>query len=159
MFVYRISKKEYINDLSGIGAGLHGGRWNPKGLNLVYTSGSIALASLEFMVHNYHLLKTTTVCLAKIKIASNTQVTAYPLKNLPADWNGPLGNQGITQSVGKEFYLKGKEYVLKVPSAIIPGEFNYLLNPQHQEHKQTEVVNVINPFVFDQRLIDLCTDI
>ncbi len=155
MFVYRISKEEYINDLSGIGAGLHGGRWNPKGLNMVYTSGSIALASLEYLVHNYHLLSTTTVCLAKIKIGTLEKIIEYPIGELPKGWNVQLNSLVSTQNMGKKFLLAHNNYVLKVPSAVVPGEFNYLLNPTHLHHANTNIVEVINPFAFDQRILNL----
>jgi len=155
MIVYRISKKEYIHDLSGIGAGLHGGRWNLKGLNMVYTSGSIALASLEYLVHNYHLLSTTTVCLAKIEIGVPKPIIEYPIEELPKDWNLQMSSLLSTQNIGKKFLQEQHNYVLKVPSAVVPGEFNLLLNPLHAHHAQTKIMEVIDPFVFDQRLLNL----
>ena len=155
MHVYRISKKVHINDLSGIGAGLYGGRWNPRGLNMVYTSSSIALASLEFMVHNFHILSTALVCLAKIEIDNTSSICEYKKEKLPEDWNLQLSQQYITQGLGKEFLLEGSKYILKVPSAVVPGEFNLLLNPLHKHHAHTKVVEIIDPFVFDQRLLNL----
>lgn len=155
MFVYRISKKTYCEDLSGIGAGLYGGRWNPKGVNLVYTSSSIALASLEFLVHNYHLLSTASVCLVKIKIDPDASMLNYPIKKLPNNWHLQLNHQLATQNIGKKFYGESKNYILKVPSAIVPGEFNLLLNPQHPTHINTKIETIIDPFIFDQRLLNL----
>ncbi len=155
MFVYRISKKVHINDLSGIGAGLHGGRWNPKGINMVYTASSVALASLEYLVHNYHLLSTAKVCLVKIEIPSNFPLQEISKNELPKNWNLQLHSNQSTQAIGKEFYTSGKNYILKVPSAVVPAEFNFLLNPLHANHKKTKIIEVIDPFVFDQRLLDL----
>ncbi len=155
MVVYRISKKEYIQDLSGIGAGLHGGRWNPKGLNMVYTSGSIALASLEYLVHNYHLLSTTTVCLAKIEIGMPGEIMEYSIEKLPTGWNEQMRSLVSTQNIGKKMLLARNNYVLKVPSAVVPGEFNLLLNPLHAHHAQTKVMEMIDPFIFDQRVLNL----
>ena len=155
MHVYRISKKVHINDLSGIGAGLYGGRWNPKGINLVYTSSSIALASLEYLVHNYHLLSTAEICLAKIKIGTPKPVQELQIKDLPLEWNLQMKELQATQQIGKEFYLKQSDYILKVPSAVVPQEFNVLLNPLHKHHAHTKVVEIIDPFVFDQRLLNL----
>ena len=140
MFVYRISKKTRINDLSGIGAGLYGGRWNPKGINMVYTSSGTALACLEYMVHNFHLLSTAEICLAKIKIGTPSPILEYQAKELPVDWNLQLRQQYTTQNIGKKFYLKGTEYILKVPSAIVLGEFNMLLNPLHPHHARTKII-------------------
>ena len=158
MFVYRISKKYYINDLSGIGAGLYGGRWNPKGVNMVYTASSIALASLEYLVHNYHLLSTADICLAKIDVSSPSPILEYQLSELPENWNLQLGTQYATQQIGREFIMNGIDYVLKVPSAVVPGEFNFLLSPYHSRHAHTNIVEMIDPFVFDQRLLDLATN-
>jgi RES domain-containing protein len=155
MIVFRISKKAHIEDLSGIGAGLYGGRWNPKGINLVYTSASIALASLEYLVHNYHLLSTAKICLAKIIIGNPKPVQELQAKDLPVDWNLQMKELQATQQIGKEFYLKQNDYILKVPSAVVPQEFNLLLNPLHDHHTHTKVVEIINPFVFDQRLLNL----
>lgn len=159
MFVYRISRKSYINDLSGIGAGLYGGRWNPKGVNMVYTSSSIALASLEYLVHNYHLLSTADICLVKIEIANPSPILIYQSAELPENWNLQLGPQYATQQIGRDFILEGIDYVLKVPSAVVPGEFNLLLNPYHSRHAQTKIVEIIDPFIFDKRILDLGTNI
>ena len=158
MFVFRISKKSYINDLSGIGAGLYGGRWNPKGVNMVYTSSSIALASLEYLVHNYHLLSTADICLAKIEVGSPSPILEYQANELPENWNLQLGSQDATQQIGRDFILNGIDYVMKVPSAVVPGEFNLLLNPYHSQHVQTIIKEKIDPFVFDKRILDLVTN-
>jgi RES domain-containing protein len=155
MIVFRISKKAHINDLSGIGAGLYGGRWNPKGINLVYTSSSIALASLEYLVHNYHLLSSAEICLAKIKIGTPKPIMELKAKELPIHWNLPLKILQATQQFGKDFYLQQNDYILKVPSAVVPQEYNLLLNPLHKHHVRTKVVEIIDPFVFDQRLLNM----
>jgi RES domain-containing protein len=157
MFVYRISKKSYINDLSGIGAGLYGGRWNPKGMNMVYTSSSIALASLEYLVHNYHLLSTAIISLAKIEVGVPSPILEYQSNELPENWNLQLGPQYATQQIGRDFILNGIDYMLKVPSAVVPGEFNLLLNPYHSRHSQTKIIEKIDPFVFDKRILNLVT--
>ncbi len=155
MFVYRISKKEYVNDLSGTGAGLYGGRWNPKGLNMVYASGSIALACLEFLIHNYHILSTTRTCLAKIEIGQPEPLSEIETDRLPPDWNSKTKTPGSTQEIGRNFILNGKDYLLKVPSATVPGEFNILLNPYHKSHSQTRIADLIDPFSYDERLLKL----
>ena len=155
MIVFRISKKAHIKDLSGIGAGLYGGRWNPKGINMVYTSSSIALASLEYLVHNYHLLSTAEICLAKISIGKPMPILEYQSKDLPFGWNLPMSQLDASQDIGKEFYLNGQNYILKVPSAVVPQEFHLLLNPLHKHHGNTKVVEIIDPFVFDQRLLNM----
>ncbi|MFW5657013.1 MAG: RES family NAD+ phosphorylase [Bacteroidota bacterium] len=154
MLVYRISKKEYIHDLSGAGAGLYGGRWNRKGINMLYTAATIALAYVEFLVHNYHVLKTTRVCLAEIQIDQPGTIITVNKDNLPEGW--PNSNAGIkvTQKAGTDFITKNEHYLLKAPSAIVPGEYNYLINPRHPNHVTTTIKHLIDPLEYDPRLLD-----
>lgn len=155
MFVYRISKEEYIHDLSGIGSGLYGGRWNPKGIRILYTSGTIALAYVEFLVHNYHLLRQTNVCMAKIHIPEPMDFKIIEMNNLSPRWHTKPHDMRETQDMGKQFADEGKFHVLKVPSAIIPGEFNYLLNPEHIRHNKIQIKEIIQPLQYDPRLLNL----
>lgn len=152
MLAYRISKREYIRDLDGIGAGIFGARWNPKGMNMLYTSGSISLASLEYLVHNYHLLSRKDVALAEIEINAIDLIDELNEKDLPRDWNENTYTPQSTQQIGALFLNKEKYYVLKVPSAIVPMEFNYLLNPFHDAHSSTVIRRVLDPFEIDDRL-------
>jgi RES domain-containing protein len=152
MHLFRISKREYIEDLSGFGAGLYGGRWNSKGINMVYTAENISLAYLEFFVHNYHILETTHVCLARIEIADKAPVQHLSPDEIPGNLNTSRSYTIETRSAGDDFIKEGKFYALKIPSAIVPGEFNLLLNPLHLAHKQTKIIGITDPLVFDVRL-------
>lgn len=152
MEVYRISSEKYANDLSGIGAGLYGGRWNPKGLNVVYTAGSISLACMEYLVHNIHLIISKEICLSKIQISDAVPIGYINKKELPSDWNEKSYLPITTQSIGQEYLEKGIKYGLKVPSVIVPEEFNYLLNPHHDLHNKTRIIEQISPFTIDERL-------
>ncbi len=155
MLVYRISTKKYIHDLSGMGAALHGGRWNPKGLPMLYTSGSISLATLEYLVHNFHLLKTLQVCMATIRLPAKLEFIEQKMSQLPEQWNRHPESLAETKILGQNFLTSGKQYAMKVPSAIVPGEFNILLNPMHQLHATSKMVEIMDPFRFDDRLLQL----
>ena len=133
MQVYRISTCKYINDLGGTGAALYGGRWNPVSFPLLYTSGSISLACLEYLAHNFQILKTVEVCMAVIEIPSSLSIEEVPASDLPEQWSNKLHPPLYTQYIGKRFIEKGEHPLLKVPSAIVPQEFNYLINPAHPE--------------------------
>lgn len=152
MRFFRISKRDYIQDLSGTGAGLYGARWNPKGMNMLYTSSSVSLASLEYLVHNYHLLSNNDVVLAEIEINPSSPIEFCNEIDLPADWNEHTYTPLATQQMGAQFLMELKSYVLRVPSAIVPMEYNFLLNPQHEAHDQTVVRKLIDPFEMDDRL-------
>lgn len=152
MLVYRICKQVYANDLSGTGAGLYGGRWNPRGINLLYTAGSISLACLEYLVHNIHLMAPNDICLSIIETGKKPEMVSIGPSKLPTDWNEKSYLPQSTQEVGRDFIDEGKAYVLKVPSAIVPGEFNFLLNPLHPSHQSVKIIEQITPFELDDRL-------
>jgi RES domain-containing protein len=129
---WRLIKAEHADDaFTGEGARRGGGRWNSKGVRLVYTSGSLSLATLEVMVHThfYSALKSY-VCIPIDFDPSLLQSIA--IDDLPDNWQ----TDPIPQSVKKagDRWIKNQESViLKVPSAIIPVEFNYLINPSHPD--------------------------
>ena len=155
MLVYRIAKKEFVQDLSGTGAALYGGRWNPKGIGMIYTAGNIALAYVEFLVHNYHLLKDIPVCMVSVELPKKVSILEVLPEELPENWHDQRSKIGVTQEIGKRFVQHTDAYVLKVPSAVVPGEFNYLLNPLHKEHRHAKIKETVDPFEYDKRLFPL----
>ncbi len=152
MLLYRICNQKYAHDLSGQGAALYGGRWNPRGMPMVYTAGSTSLAYLEYLVHNLHVLSTKAVCLVKIRINPGTDPETLEQGALPHDWQEKTYTPQSTQNMGERFLTGNKAYVLKVPSAIVSDEFNFLLNPSHPDHDLTSIEECIDPFVIDERL-------
>ncbi|HET9054151.1 MAG TPA: RES family NAD+ phosphorylase [Cyclobacteriaceae bacterium] len=152
MLVYRLCSSAYARDLSGAGAGLYGGRWNPAGVRLLYTAGSISLACLEYLAHNFHVLAAQRICLVKIRI-HDSSIAALSVNDLPAGWNEKTFTPAAAQNTGAAFVRNARHYVRKVPSAIVPDEFNYLLNPQHPLHAHTVIETITDPFVLDSRLL------
>jgi RES domain-containing protein len=102
-------------------------------------------------VHNIHILSTAEICLATIDVNESSIEVINP-SELPKDWNA---NPLITQQFGKLFISKGVNYCLKVPSAVVPGESNILLNPYHSAHSKTKIVEIMDPIVMDKRLFEL----
>ena len=147
MILYRISKREYINDLSGIGAMLFGGRWNMKGVRAIYTSGSVSLAVLEIIAN----LSADKIDLG-FYVAEIEYTDSYPIQTieeLPEKWNSYLYTYQ-TIKLGTEF-LKSNQLCLKVPSAIVNSEFNYILNPCHPDFLDIRIKD-IRPLILDKRL-------
>jgi RES domain-containing protein len=150
MIVFRLSKSKYTKDLSGKGAEMSGGRWNSKGVALVYTSESRALCTTEIAVHtplgniplDYHLVA--------IEIPNEVKIKVLTVADLPDDWKS-LPHSHSTQKIGDEFISVEKQLVLKVPSVVVQGEFNYLINPSHKDFKKIKIKS-IEPFNFDERL-------
>lgn len=151
MTVFRLSREKYSRDLSGKGAELYGGRWNSKGVALLYTSESRALAFAEVAVHIPVGILPAHYFLVAISYPDSAPVKELSIKNLPADWRSNP-HSGSTQKIGDAFVAAGKYLVLKVPSAVVPGDYNCLINPAHALFSQVKVVNR-EPFEFDSRYV------
>jgi RES domain-containing protein len=150
---WRITKAVYAdNAFTGVGAWLEGARWNPKGVYMVYTAGSVSLAAFELLVHlpKEALLYDLYV---RIPVEFDTkQVITFKLADLPSDWNAnPPGE--ATQKLGDAWIKSEASLVLKVPSSIIPDEYNYLINPLHPDFK-TITIGSAQSFHFDKRILN-----
>ena len=147
MIVYRLSKAQYAQDLSGQGAQLVGGRWNSRGNAMLYTSQSIALCVTEIAVHVPLGILPKDYQLIHIEIPDEDLLE---MKRLPKDWQS-FPHSNSTQMIGDKFLKEHKHLVFKVPSAAVQGEFNFLINPRHKNFNQIKIVK-IEDFNFDERL-------
>ena len=151
MIVYRITKKEHAA-LDGMGGLFGPGRWHKKGSLVIYASEHASLAAWEKIVHvaSFENL-SINLSLIKIEIPDEIEIQTAPLNFLVKGWDSfPFCNE--TVSYGTSF-LQNKEYLaLKVPSAIIPDEFNIILNPLHPDLQACKVISSI-PFIFDKRIL------
>src|SRR5476651_2345141 len=130
MVLYRIAKCTYADDLSGTGARLYGGRWNSEGKAAVYLASSASLALLEVLVHLPPLMIPDDYCLVEIEVPDNS-ITRLTQKELPPNWRD-ISPQLALKQMGDEFLIKKETLLLKLPSALVPEEYNYLLNPLHK---------------------------
>ncbi|RYU91269.1 RES domain-containing protein [Mucilaginibacter terrigena] len=150
MILYRISHCNYIKDLNGTGARLYGGRWNSEGKSMVYLASSRALAVLEVLVHLSPLLLPDNFCIAEVEVTGNSILT-LDVKSLPANWQD-ASSPAALKTLGNQFIKETKYLMMKVPSSIIPEEYNYLLNPWHPDIKKVNIIST-RPFSFDDRLL------
>lgn len=149
MQVWRICSRRYQR-FDGEGARLYGGRWNHQGTAVVYTSASLALAALELFVHvDVDLLPNDLVAIA-IEVPEKLAVETVKASSLPKNWRRYPGLESLND-IGTTWAAKGSTALLAVPSAIIPEEQNYLLNPAHRDFKQVRLRRSI-PFHFDPRM-------
>jgi RES domain-containing protein len=134
-----------------MGAFLNGGRWNYPGNYVVYTAESRSLAILEMLVHlDLQRHFPGDRIMAEIEIPDSITPVIY---NPPVDpaWR-MFPHHDMTQKVFREFIKEGKSPVLAVPSAVVPQEYNYLLNPMHGQFGQI-AVKKIDILDFDKRLV------
>jgi len=149
MILYRITNAKYADDLSGNGARLYGGRWNSEGRAMIYLASSRSLAILESLVH----LSPTNIPddLVMLTIEVPDDFFAIDIKLLPGNWN-EYPEPNILKQIGNAFLQKNEYLLLKVPSAIVPEEFNCLMNPSHPKAVKVKITNK-SPFSFDERII------
>lgn len=148
MIVYRLATEMYKDDLSGNGAKLFGGRWNSAGLSVLYTTENISLAVLEILVRTDMQTIPITYHLIKIEIPDSITSLFITINKLKNNWKDDLG---YTQWMGDEFIKSNKLLLLKVPSAVVDEESNYILNPEHSDFKKVKI-SAIKKFQFDKRL-------
>jgi len=150
MQVFRIARRQYANSLSGRGAALHGARWNSPGVEMVYTAGNRSLAMAEVLVHLSLDIIPDDFMMITIDIPDDIAIAEMKEQELPECWNQFPHNQ-TTQKVGDTFILEGRNCVLKAPSVVTDGDFNFLLNPLHHDFARI-TIREIRKFVFDRRL-------
>ena len=150
MIVYRIAREKYQNDLSGTGAEINGGRWNNKGTKVLYTASSVALAMTEVAVHVPFGIFPKGYSVVSIEIPEVDMAVVSVADLQGTTWNLHPPSH-ITQKIGDDFIKANQFLILKVPSVVAPGDFNYLINPEHLAFSRVKII-AISPFGFDQRL-------
>lgn len=152
MIVYRLTDKAFKSDLSGLGAEKYGGRWNNAGVPMLYTCEHQSLCVLERAVHmQLSLMSRMELVMISIEIPDAAKNVAQ-VKGLPYRWREiPFNNQ--TQDLGDEFIFSQKHLAMKVPSVIVPQEYNVLINPRHRLADKVRIIDE-RPFVLDKRLFD-----
>ncbi len=143
-----VKEKHAATAFSGEGAARTGGRWNSRGVAVVYTSSAKSLAALESLVHlNPPVLFKYVVIRVKFDDALVEIVTP---KSLPPDWRVEPPPQS-SKAIGDAWVRAARSAVLALPSVIISGEFNYLFNPAHPDFKRI-YIGKPQRFTFDPRL-------
>lgn len=145
----RITRARKTADaFSGEGARIFGGRWNSPGSRLVYTAGSRSLAILEVLAH---LAKSAPLNGYVLYPVACDDSLVQILGDLPPGWDAEPPN-AASQSVGDEWVRSATHPVLSVPSAIVPEERNYLVNPAHPDFSR---ITIGRPAAFriDPRLV------
>jgi RES domain-containing protein len=151
MTVYRICKsRKRANDLSGLGAFLAGGRWNNTGNFAVYTSESQSLAMLEVLVHLEEIDLPPDLYVVTIDIDEKASVYEVRDNELPDDRRAP-GNLEL-MSIGDKLLITKKYVAFRVRSAVMPDEYNVVLNPTHADFGKHISVEKIEKLKVDERL-------
>jgi RES domain-containing protein len=147
MEIYRIA----LASFSTLTASGKPGRWNSAGSEIIYAAESRSLACLEIIVHTSTLALTDNFKIMVIS-APGGSITEISNANLPENWNQTDNNAyELCRKTGDDWAAENKSLILKVPSAIIKGEYNFLINVNHPEFKSVKLKHT-EPFFFDPRL-------
>jgi RES domain-containing protein len=147
MFVYRIGSSRYpAND--GNGAALYGGRWNHKGTPLIYAAENRALCALEILAGGREL--ANDYISIPIEIPDDIPCRTLSIPELPQGWDS-AEHANSTRDLGTTWAGAKETVVLVVPSAVLPRERNYLINPRHPDFSRI-IFHEAEPFSFDRRL-------
>ncbi|HMP16906.1 MAG TPA: RES family NAD+ phosphorylase [Gemmatales bacterium] len=148
---FRIVRQELAaTAFSGEGARRYGGRWNPPGYPMVYTADSIALTTLELLVHLPPLV-LHRYCYLKLECAAKL-IERVERRQLLSQWYR-YATPRFTRLYGAQWLREKRSVVLAVPSAVVQDQINYLLNPEHPDFDQI-LISKPKPYRLDRRLFD-----
>jgi RES domain-containing protein len=147
----RIVPEEFAETaFSGEGAFLVGGRWNSAGVRVVYLAESAALATLEMLVNGDSSWLVGSYLLFEATFDPD-MVEELDAADLPSDWRRYPPQKELTR-FGDEWAASGRSALLRVPSAVIPTESNFLLNPEHPDFRRIRIDGP-RSIEIDQRLL------
>ena len=149
--VYRLTKVRYQNQIfSGLGGLYADGRWTFRGHPVVYASASISLAVLEYTLNYRRRGWVPASVLGRAVIPDKIRIDVVALADLPRNWSAADSPPKLRE-IGQRWLEAGTAAVLKVPSAVVVEEWNYILNPQHPDFKKL-IFQKPKRFQFDRRL-------
>ncbi len=149
MKVWRICKRAHAA-FDGEGARKAGGRWNPRGVAVVYASETLSLAALELLVHADPALLPEDLVAIEADVPETVSVRRIEPEKLPRGWRRHPSPHALA-GIGGDWAKSLETAVLSVPSALVPREANFLLNPAHADFKKIRVRKP-EPFELDPRL-------
>ncbi len=151
MLLYRVCRTQFANDLSGTGSCIYGGRWNRPGMAAVYTSGSKSLAVLESLTNTPPGILINDFFILTLEIAGKIFIDEISEETLPKNWN-EFPAPGILARLGDKWLKEGQNLLLKIPSAIISSESNFIINPAHEDFKKVKII-FTEKLELDKRII------
>jgi RES domain-containing protein len=149
MRVWRLCRRKHAA-FDGEGARLAGGRWNRRGIAVVYASETLSLAALEYLVHLDATLAPRDLVATAADLPDVLPVTRFEVADLPRNWRRYPAPEALAE-LGTEWAEARRTAVLSVPSAVVPSERNILLNPAHPDFKTLHLLSPLR-FSFDPRL-------
>ncbi|MFT4022388.1 MAG: RES family NAD+ phosphorylase [Flavihumibacter sp.] len=150
MEAFRLARAPYAGALSGKGAAISGARWNAVGVEMIYTASNRALAMAEVAVHFTLVTLPPDYQMMTLFIPDDISLYRLNISDLPGNWN-EFPHPKATQAIGDRFIAAGKYCVLQIPSAVVKGDYNLLINPNHPGFAGIQII-ATEKFPFDKRI-------
>ena len=148
--VYRILRERYAKSpLDGEGSYLFGGRWSSPGTRIAYTSEHLSLAMVEYFVHVDSNDPPKDLVVVAAEIPASVSRVVLKSHDLPTRWRQVPADPAVA-AIGDSFAKERKVAILVVPSALVPAESNWLINPLHPRFADIHVCPP-EPFQYDRR--------
>lgn len=151
MRIYRITRTQYIDDLSGEGARLYGGRWNRVGDAVVYFAENLSLCLLEIIVHVDYAEIPLDYSFVEVEIPDSTLKIIQSIDFIESKWSSEEAVNQL-QTLGSSWLKKKESLAMKVPSAVMHQDNNILVNPSHKEFAKLKIIRT-GKMDFDPRLL------
>lgn len=151
MEVFRICKEKYSTSLVSSGSA---NRWNERGQKVLYTCSTRSLTTLELIVHNSSVVPGTDYRVLVISISDKDNLLRLiQTADLPVNWR-KMEAYSALQRMGSKWYKNRETLILKVPSAVIPAEYNYIINTEHPEFEEHIQLVRSEDYFWDERLLN-----
>jgi len=150
MEVYRLTREPFAHTLSGKGAAIKGARWNSAGVELIYTAANRSLAMAEVAVHLTLATLPADYMMVCIEVPDELSYKKVEVRDLPLNWNA-FPHPASTQSFGDQFVAENKFCLMRIPSVVTQGDYNFLINPHHPLFSKISIKS-IEKFPFDRRI-------
>jgi RES domain-containing protein len=149
MEMFRICREEFADSLTPSGSA---NRWNLRGQYVIYAGSSRSLSTLELVVHRSAIVAAVNYKVMVISVADDDKlIRQMYISELPQNWR-TLAAYSTLQGIGSGWYAEQKSLVLKVPSAVIPYEYNYVINTEHPDFKHNVQIVRVEDYFWDGRL-------
>ena len=149
MEVFRICKEEYSGSLKSSGSA---NRWNLRGQNVIYTGSTRSLSTLELVVRRSSIAPVNNYKVMVISIADDDYLfKQIHINELVENWR-TLAAYSTLQEIGSKWYISQGSLILKVPSAVIPYEYNYIINNEHPDFAKCVRKVRVEDYFWDKRL-------
>lgn len=149
MEVFKICKEEYSGSLKSSGSA---NRWNLRGQNVIYSGSTRSLATLELVVRRSSIAPVNNYKVMVISIADDDYLfKQIHINELVENWR-TLAVYSSLQEIGSKWYISQGSLILKVPSAVIPYEYNYMINTEHPDFSKNVRIVKVEDYFWDNRL-------